>query len=244
MSVAGSTTITVENDLDSLTRTAAELVIESAANPHGDRFRVALSGGSTPRRLFELLSASPYRDRIDWTRWCVFWADERLVAPAHADSNYMLAEQLLLSRVPVPREHVHRAPVELGDGDAVARAYEAQLRAEFEVSDGELPAFDLVLLGMGSDGHTASLFPGKTSLSETQRWVVASSPGVLPPPVDRVTLTLPVLNAARAVLFLVAGSDKTPALNSVRSGSSSLPASQVHGAGAVRWLVDRTARGD
>jgi 6-phosphogluconolactonase len=243
MSDTGSTTITVENDLDSLTRSAAELVIESAASPPGSRFRVALSGGSTPRRLFELLSASPFRDRIDWTRWCVFWADERLVPPDHADSNYQLAEQLLLSRVPVPREHVHRAPVELDDGDAVAQAYESELRAEFEVSDGELPAFDLVLLGMGSDGHTASLFPGKTSLSETTRWVVASSPGVLPPPVDRVTLTLPVLNAARTVLFLVAGNDKTPALTSVLSGSSSLPASQVHAAGAVRWLVDRPARG-
>jgi 6-phosphogluconolactonase len=244
MSAGSSNTVTVESDLDSLTRSAAELVIESAASVHGKRFRVALSGGSTPRRLFELLSASPFRDRIDWTRWCVFWADERLVAPDHADSNYRLAEQLLLSRVPVPREHVHRALVELGDGDAVARAYEAQLRAEFEVSDGELLAFDLVLLGMGSDGHTASLFPGKASLRETQRCAVASSPGVLPPPVDRVTLTLPVLNAARVVLFLVAGSDKTLALKSVLSGSSSLPASQVHATGAVRWLVDQTARGD
>ncbi|MCA1646840.1 MAG: 6-phosphogluconolactonase [Chloroflexi bacterium] len=244
MSVGGTNAITVESDLDALTRTAAELVVESAANPHGDRFTVALSGGSTPRRLFELLAASPFRDRIDWTRWCVFWADERLVAPDHADSNYQLAELLLLSRVPIPRTHVHRAPVELGEGDAVARAYEAQLRAAFEVSDGELPAFDLIVLGMGSDGHTASLFPGKTSLTETERWVVASSPGVLPPPVDRVTLTLPVLNAARLVVFLVAGSDKTPALNSVLSGSTSLPASQVLAAGAVRWIVDRTARGD
>jgi len=243
MSAAGSNTVTVESDLDSLTRAAAELVVESAASPHGDRFRIALSGGSTPRRLFELLAASPFRERIDWTRWCVFWADERLVAADHADSNYHLAEQLLLSRVPVPREHVYRAPVELGDGDAVAQAYEAQLRAEFEIPEGELPAFDLVLLGMGSDGHTASLFPGKTSLKESSRWVVASSPGVLPPPVDRVTLTLPVLNAAHAVLFLVAGADKTAALSNLFSGSSTLPAARVHAAGAVRWLVDRAAKG-
>jgi 6-phosphogluconolactonase len=242
MSAVGAT-FTVEDDLDALARTAAELVVESAARPHSDRFTVALSGGSTPRRLFQLLSATPFRDRIDWTRWCVFWADERLVAPDHADSNYLLAEQLLLSQVPVPPEHVHRAPVEIGDGDAVARAYEAQVRAELEVPDGQRPAFDLILLGMGSDGHTASLFPGKPSLDETQRWVVASTPGVLPPPVDRVTLTLPVLNAAHTVLFLVAGNDKTPALTSILSGSSSLPASQVNAAGTVRWLVDRAARG-
>src|ERR1043166_3258014 len=146
MNAAGSNSLTVASDLDSLTRMAADPVIEAAANPQGNRFRIALSGGSTPRRLFELLSTSPFRERVDWTRWCVFWADERLVPPDHADSNYQLAEQLLLSRVAVPREHVHRAPVEIGDGDAVARAYAATLRDEFELANGELPAFDLGLL--------------------------------------------------------------------------------------------------
>jgi 6-phosphogluconolactonase len=242
MSSTESATVTVEDDLEALTRTAAELVVEAAAKARDREFRVALSGGSTPRRLFDILSATPYRDRIDWSRWCVYWADERLVAADHADSNYQLAESRLLSRVPIARAHVHRAPVELGTAEQVAQAYEDELRAELAGGTATPPVLDLVLLGMGSDGHTASLFPGKPSLAETRRWVVPSTPGVLPPLVERVTLTLPVLNAARLVLFLVAGADKRAALSDVLSGSSALPASRVRGA-SVHWLVDRAARG-
>ena len=137
---------------------------------------------------------------------------------------------------------MHRAPVELGTAEQVAQAYEDELRRESSGAGNTPPVFDLVLLGMGSDGHTASLFPGKPSLTETRRWIVASTAGVLPPPVDSVTLTLPVLNATRSVVFLAAGADKRAALNDVLSGSSVLPASRVRGA-SVRWLVDRTARG-
>lgn len=242
MSPADHATVTVEDNLETLTRTAADLVIGVASTARDRQFRVALSGGSTPRRLFDLLSAAPLRDRVDWSRWCIYWADERLVAADHVDSNYHLAETRLLSRVPVDRAHVHRAPVEAGTAEQVAQAYEDELRAEVDGTPDAPPVFDLVLLGMGSDGHTASLFPGKPSLAETLRWIVASTPGVLPPLVDRVTLTLPVLNAARSVLFLVVGADKSAALKDVLSGSSALPASRVHSA-RVHWLVDRAARG-
>jgi len=235
MSAAGQFTLTVENDLEALTAAAAELVA-AAARSAETSFRIALSGGSTPRLLYDLLSGPTYRDRIDWSRWCVYWADERLVRADDPDSNYFLAESRLLGRVAVPRAHVHRAPVEAGTPEHVAQAYEDEMRSEF----GSTPVFDLILLGMGSDGHTASLFPGRPALDETRRWVVASPPGVLPPPVDRVTLTFPVLNAARAVLFLVAGSDKSAPLRDVLGGNSTLPAARVRGAN-VHWLVDRAA---
>ena len=214
------------SDLNAVAEGAAALIAElSAATPRDRLFTIALSGGSTPRRLFELLAAPPWRDQIDWRRWSVFWGDERLVPLNHPDSNYLVAEQLLLNRVPIPRAQIR--PVlsrSSGDPDTVARAYAAELRGAFGDPPGKWPVFDVILLGMGSDGHTASLFPNKPSLHEQTRWVVASPPGVLPPPVPRVTFTLPVLNAARTVLFLVAGRDKAAALAEVLAGSDQPPA--------------------
>jgi 6-phosphogluconolactonase len=223
---------------------AARLVAarsEEAISQRG-RFFIALSGGSTPRALYERLAGAPWRARIAWEHWRVFWGDERLVPPEDPRSNVGMAEQALLSKVPIPGTHVHRVPVDVDDRKAVARTYEEELRRAFALAEGVWPRFDVVLLGLGSDGHTASLFPHSPALEERQRLVVGTPPGRLPPPVDRVTLTLPVLNAARAIVFLVAGADKAPTLRRVLSGDQDLPAARVQsGDGELRWLVDAAA---
>ncbi|MGH7169454.1 MAG: 6-phosphogluconolactonase, partial [Gemmataceae bacterium] len=171
------------------------------------RFTVALSGGSTPKRLYQLLAAEPFRSQVDWSRVEIFWGDERCVPPDHADSNYHMANEAMLAHLPIPAEHIHRIEAERSDRDASARDYEAVLARVFGVAAGaEPPAFDLILLGMGPDGHTASLFPHTKALDETKRWVVANPVPQLN--TDRLTLTRPILNRAREVLFLVAGADK------------------------------------
>jgi 6-phosphogluconolactonase len=206
------------------------------------RFRVALSGGSTPRALYSQLasadlSASPW-DRVEF-----FFGDERHVPSDHPDSNYRMALETLLSKAPIPPANVHRIRGEDPDAAAAALAYEQELRLVFQPSAGELPRFDLILLGMGPDGHTASLFPGSSALHERQRWVAAN--WVEKFSAHRITLTIPVLNAARAVLFLVAGADKAATLKQVLEGPvdpARLPVQSIQPTGGtVRWLVDRAA---
>jgi 6-phosphogluconolactonase len=166
-----------------------------------------------------------------------------MVPGSDVNSNFTLASSTLLTHVPIPFGQIHRIRTEAGDAAAVAAAYEAELRGFFPPSLGEWPRFDLILLGMGPDGHVASLFPDRPALAESIRWVVASSPG-LPPPVTRVTLTLPVLNAAAAVAFLVSGSDKAPALRRALAGDERLPAARVKPVnGTLRWFVDSNAAG-
>ena len=172
-----------------------------------------------------------------------FWGDERHVPPEHPDSNFGAARAALLDHVPVPPENVHRVPAELPDADAAARIYEDELRRWLAPPPGQPPRFDLVLLGLGADGHTASLFPGSAALDETERWVVA--PWIEKLAARRITLTLPVLNAAARVLFLVSGRDKAAALRAVLAGPRrprELPAQAVapHD-GEVTWIVDREA---
>lgn len=236
--------VSVLPDADALAAAAAAYVAESsaAAVAARGRFTIALSGGSTPRKLYERLSAEPWSGQIAWDRWHVFWSDDRLVPADHADSNVGLAQRYLLSRVPIPASQVHPTPVAAGDPAAVAQAYEAELRSAFGLAPGEWPRFDLILLGLGSDGHTASLFPDKPALQEQQRLVVATPPGVLPPPVDRVTFTFPVLNAARAVAFLAAGADKREPLKRVLAGDTEPPAARVQPTdGELRWMLDTAA---
>jgi 6-phosphogluconolactonase len=233
-------------DLAALSEAAAGFWVQCAADAisRRGRFAIALTGGSTPRRLYELLAAAPWNARIDWAGCHAFWGDERMVPPDDSHSNFLLAQSTLLAHVPIPSRQIHRAPTEAGDPATVAAAYEADLRAFFALSPSEWPRFDLVLLALGADGHVASLFPGSPTLDETQRLVVASPPGRLPPPLDRVTLTLPVLNAARAVAFLVSGSDKAPALGRALAGEADLPAARVNPVdGALRWFVDVAAAG-
>lgn len=180
------------------------------------RFAVVLSGGTTPRLLYARLASPPWRDLIDWSRALVFFGDERCVPPDHRDSNYRLAHETLLRHVPIPEANVHRVRGESTDPAAAAEDYEREIRAAFPHD--EKARFDLVLLGLGADGHTASLFPGRASLDERSRWVVATGwPGS---DVPRITLTLPALAGARRLIFLVTGRDKERIFAEVFAGAA------------------------
>jgi 6-phosphogluconolactonase len=233
--------VSVFPDIDELSRAAAQRfasLSEAAIRSHG-RFATALSGGSTPRRLYSLLGSSPYRENIEWNKVHIFWADERCVAPSHEASNYELVADVMLSRVAVPEEHIHRIHGEEGPRQAAA-AYEEELHRFFAASPG--PIFDLVLLGVGVDGHTASLFPGSAELQEKSRDVVAVYREK--PDIDRVSLTLPVLNRAANVLFLVAGNDKADIVYEVlKSGNEKqYPAGLVQPVdGILSWFIDEAA---
>ena len=233
-------------DADAVSRAAAEEFVRVAADAVAARGRcaVALSGGSTPQRLYQLLAASPLRSKVDWSRVELFWGDERSVLPDNKDSNYHMAQEAMLSRLPIPPSHIHRLEAERPDRDAVARDYQAVIARAFGVDvAGPPPAFDLILLGMGPDGHTASLFPETTALDETTRWVVVNH--VPKFAADRLTLTYPLLNSAREVLFLVAGADKAERLVEVLEGPDAprrLPSQRVRPtAGLLLWYVDRQA---
>ncbi|HTU16933.1 MAG TPA: 6-phosphogluconolactonase, partial [Gemmataceae bacterium] len=214
-----SHTIRTFADVQAVSEAAAQEWVRSTreAVAARGRFTVALSGGSTPKRLYQLLAAEPYRSQVAWDRVEIFWGDERCVPPDHADSNYRMAREAMLAQLPIPAEHVHRIEAERADRDAAARDYEAVLARVFGIAaGGEPPAFDLILLGMGPDGHTASLFPHTQALDETKRWVVANHVPQLN--TDRLTLTRPILSRAREVLFLVAGADKAERLVEVLAG--------------------------
>ncbi len=209
---------------------------EAAIAEHGS-FTVALAGGSTPEATYEIL-ARDYADGLDWSKVHVFFGDERTVPPDHEDSNYRMAHEALLSHVPVGG--VHRMRGELPPTQAAA-AYEGELREFFGASD-EPPSLDLILLGIGEDGHTASLFPETSALEVHDRWVVANP--VLKLETTRLTLTVPVINSARAVNFLVAGEGKAEALKQILEGDADprqYPARLVQPADGPVWMVDRAA---
>ena len=232
-------------DPAALARLAASEVAaraEAAVASRG-RFTVALAGGTTPARLHALLAdpGEPFRARIAWERTQVFFGDERHVGPDHPDSNYGAARATLLGRVPLPPGAVHRVRGEVPDAAAAAGEYERELRQVLAPEPGAPPRLDVILLGMGGDGHTASLFPGSEALDERVRLVVA--PWVARLGAHRITLTLPVLDAARTVLFLVAGPEKAPRLAEVLEGpASELPAARVRPRdGELLWLLDEAA---
>ena len=225
------------------TQTADRFVAAATSAIEENRiFRVALSGGGTPKEVYPLLLEPHRRDAVDWSRVEFFWGDERAVPPDHPESNFGVAYGMLISQLPNVRpDRIHRMPAEAPDLDAAALSYESELRLAFDARGDEPPAFDLVWLGMGPDGHTASLFPGSAALDERDRWVVGNwAPG---PEAWRMTLTFPVLDSAREVLFVVTGADKADALTRIRDGSSDLPASRVAG-DRVEWIVDRAAAGE
>jgi 6-phosphogluconolactonase len=207
------------------------------------RFCVALSGGSLMEIIAPVLSTNPLRDRIDWSAWRIFWVDERWVPPSSPDSNFCLARRLLLSRVGVPGEHIH-AMDDSKSPDETARACEAIIRRTLHVETGVFPRFDLVLLGLGEDGHVASLFPGHPALQESRRWVVPVFDAPKPPPV-RVTMTLPVINHARRVAFVAAGYGKAGIVGRVLQPideDSEIPAQRVNPVhGERRWFLDEQA---
>ena len=211
------------------------------------RFTVALAGGSTPRRLYALLAdpAAPFRAEIPWGRVHFFWGDERHVPPDDPRSNYRMAREELLAKVPVPAENVHRIEAERPDAGDAAAAYERELKRFFDLSSGQAPRLDLVLLGMGSDGHTASLFPGSDALEVQDRLAVA--PWVSQLHAYRITLTLPVFGHAAAVLFLVSGAGKAVTLGAVLDPdgpTDAFPCQRIRPSdGDLLWLVDRPAAG-
>ena len=232
-------TVRIFKDADELSRAAAELFVTLAVQSIRERgrFLVALSGGSTPMALYRLLAREP----IDWTRIHVFWGDERLVPPEDAENSYGQAREALLKHIPIPTENIHRVASEL-DPVAAARDYASILR-EFAAPPLDWPRFDLVLLGLGEDGHTASLFPG--SPVDATEPVIAVTAQYQGRPARRVTLTPPVFNAARQVIFLVTGANKAVTLKGVFSdynSSEQIPAKRIQPAdGQVTWLVDKAA---
>jgi 6-phosphogluconolactonase len=234
--------LSVGDDAEDVARAVAARFAELARESVSERgaFSVALAGGTTPRRVYELLAGEEFRGRVPWEGVHVFFGDERAVPPDHADSNYRMAHEALLSKVPIPARNVHRMR---GEGDAAANAslYEDELRGFF--GDAEWPRLDLVMLGMGDDGHTASLFPGTKALEERRAWAVANWVEKLD--AWRVTLTAPAINHARRVFFVVTGAGKAARLAEILKGErdpSRLPSQLVEPSdGALEWFVDRAA---
>ncbi len=235
--------IAVYPDTNTLSHEAAHYVVRLANESivmHG-RFTVALSGGSTPKTLYTLLGSTPYREHIDWTMVEIFWSDERCVPPDDPESNFHLAQQVLLSSIPISASQIHRMPADSANRDAASQAYTEEMQRTFG-TDG-IPSFDLIQLGMGPEGHTASLFPHQPSLHEQQRLVMPVS--VPKPPPDRLTFTPPLLNAAHHVLFLVTGDEKADAVQAVLEGDyqpDEFPAQIVRPTnGDVLWMLDTEA---
>lgn len=241
-----SRTIIITPTIEELFVAAAKEVVEVAngCRKEGRECSMALAGGSTPRGLYRLLTGEPYRSQLSWEHLRVFWGDERTVPPDHHESNFRMAEETFLSQVPVSAKQVFRIEGELPAGEAAAR-YEKVLQEQFRLSPGEVPRFDLILLGMGPDGHTASLFPGTSAVAESHKLVAA--PWVEKFHTYRVTLTPPVLNAAKHVVFLVSGQDKAQVLRTVLEGPAEAdryPAQVVNpSAGKLIWFINQDAAG-
>jgi 6-phosphogluconolactonase len=227
-----------------LFQAAAEEVIRAATDAVAQRgrFTIALSGGSTPKNLYTLIAANASAT-LPWDRMFFFWGDERHVSQDDPDSNYRMAKETLLSKVPIPSANIFPIPAENPDASAAAAAYEQTLRSFFALKPGEFPRFDLVLLGLGPDGHAASLFPETAALQEKSRLVVANWVAKLK--TSRITLTLPVLNAARCVAFLVSGTEKAAVLHEVLEGNApaeKYPSRLVQPSeGKLIWFIDRAA---
>ncbi len=217
---------------------AARIVVASAP------FALNLAGGSTPKRVYELLASAAFKSYIDWTKVHLFWGDERCVPFDHKDSNCRMVLEALIAHVPIPPDNVHRMPVESGPPEKAAELYEDELQrfysARYGITalDPARPLFDVTLLGLGTDGHTASLFPGTAALEERKAWATAVV-GVKSE--ARVSLTYPVLESSAAILFLVAGAEKRTALAGVLGKNLALPAARLKTDAPILWFVDRAA---
>ena len=219
------------------------VVLDDADAIASDRFVISLSGGSTPKRLYERLASPAYLPRFPWAKTHLFWGDERFVPADHAESNYRMTKLALLDKAPIPGENIHRIMTDSGTAEAAAMAYDRSLR-EFYGADRLNPArplFDVTLLGLGPDGHTASLLPGEPVLEERDSWVAPVSHGR---PEVRITLTYPPIESSAAIAFLVAGADKAKMLAHVRSGADDVPAGRLTSTGEGWWFTDRAAVAD
>ncbi|MEO8246432.1 MAG: 6-phosphogluconolactonase [Chloroflexota bacterium] len=233
LTVLGSPAAVAEATADRLVGLAREAISERGV------FRVALSGGGTPKQVYPLLLDRQRLRAVDWSKVEFFWGDERAVPPDHPESNFGVAYQMLIAHLPgVRNDRIHRMPAEAADLDTAALTYESEIRLAFDARGDAPPAFDLIWLGMGPDGHTASLFPDSEALDETERWVV----GNYAPAQEawRMTMTYPLINAARDVLFVVTGADKAEKVAAIVAGDHDLPAGRVDAA-RTAWLVDEAA---
>jgi 6-phosphogluconolactonase len=233
--------LTVVPDAAALAQAAATRLLARLSAPSG-RFAVCLTGGSSPEGLYRLLATEPYRGRMPWERIHWFWGDDRFVPQNDPRSNSGAARRLFLDRVPVPAANAHPIPTDAANVDAAARRYQAELHAFYGAQrlDPARPLFDVVLMGVGNDGHTASLFPGHAELDETERWAVGVAEAGQEPFVPRVSLTFPVLASTREMLFLVTGRGKREVIARVMAGAD-LPAARAGAHGDLVWLVDRDA---
>lgn len=227
-------------DIDTISREAANYTVRVAREAIAKRgkFTFALSGGTTPGKMYALLTSEPYHSQIDWSAVHFFWSDERCVPPTDPQSNYHLAQEVLLSKLNLRPDQIHRMPADQPDRQQAATDYEAEIR---KVLGGDVPAFDLLQLGMGPEAHTASLFPHQPALREEKRLVLPVS--VPKPPPDRLTFTPPLLRAARHILFLATGADKAAALHEVLEGADNPEEYPTQGIvrqarGEVVWMVD------
>jgi 6-phosphogluconolactonase len=239
MTITAATQTHIFDTPEELAHATADWIVERASKSR-ERFALCLSGGATPQRLYELLATPAYRTRLPWNRTHVFWGDERVVPHDDPRSNFHMAWRAMLRHVLIPAENIHAIPTEQISPAAGAAAYATVLRRFYgaDTLEAQWPLFDLTLLGLGEDGHIASLFPGSPALAETKRWVV---PVVGETPPDRITLTYPALESSAATAFLVAGDRKREALARVRAGDSAPPASRLRPLGAVYWFADRAA---
>lgn len=228
------------NDLRELSRRAAEWFAERVGSAGGIK-RISLSGGSTPKELYSLLAHDPLRAQIPWDRLEFFWGDERFVPHDDPASNYRMAVESLLSSVPVAPARIHPMPVDGTPEDAAVR-YEATLKRSYgsDVFEPARPFFDIMLLGIGDDGHTASLIPGEPVLEERKRWVAAVPAGRAEP---RITLTYPAIESSRCIAFLATGAAKAAAVKGARSGDAQFPAGRLEPHGEVIWFLDRATAG-
>jgi 6-phosphogluconolactonase len=236
--------VRVCRDAEALTRTAARQFVDWAwqSIARAGKFCVALSGGHTPLAMYSLLATAEYRAQVDWPRVHLFWGDERAVPPENSESNYGAVRRELLLKVPIPPVNVHRMHAESANMGRAAHDYEEALRQNLALDDHGFPRFHLIMLGMGVEGHTASLFPGSRTLRHTSRWV--STPLVAKLGARRMTLTLPVLDAAERILFMITGSDKAALLKQVLEGTTDppVPAQMVQPRNGERYfLLDEAA---
>jgi 6-phosphogluconolactonase len=233
--------ICVLPDPPALARHVAEWLTAAASAANGP-FRISLSGGSTPNRLYSLLASSEFRSRFPWQRVEWYWGDERVVPYSHRESNYRMVREAMFDQVTVAPEKIHPIPTD-GSPDDAARRYEQTLQQAYgaAVLDPTRPLFDVTLLGLGADGHTASLLPEEPVLQERKRWVATVSHGR---PEVRITTTYPVIESSRRVAFLVTGREKASMLRSILRGGSRVPAARVRAVGELFWFVDEAAAGE
>jgi 6-phosphogluconolactonase len=228
-------------DPAALARRVAEWMTEAALAAK-DPFRVSLSGGSTPKTLYQLLASDEFRNRFPWQGVSWYWGDERFVPYDSPESNYRMTREAMFDKARVPRENIHPVPIE-GSPEDAARRYEQTLQQDYGATslDPARPLFDVTLLGLGPDGHTASLLPGEPVLEERKRWVAAVSHGR---PEIRITMTYPVIESSRRVAFLVTGREKAAIFRAMREGNSQVPAARVRPVGELFWFVDRAVAGE